>query len=149
LVDWWRVVLPVLVVVVAALGFWLLTELNLQSSDDRPTITTPPPTLSTTPPTGGPPTTTPARTTLPPVRTYDLDGDRRADYAAIEGSLVSVPVHSSARFDWAPVWGVVGSVIGAVALIVVAMLNREGGRRVKDLEDRLDAADRAAQRRSP
>jgi hypothetical protein len=105
---------------VVAVGF-LLVEAN---DEDDPEGTRAAPTASTR------------------VPTYDVDGDGDADFALIEDQVVTVPSEDddSGLPVWLPFLGtVLAAVLGGGASVAVAMVNREGGQKLDELADRVDA----------
>lgn len=72
---------------------------------------------------------------------YDVDGDGTPDYAVVQGEVVAAPNRASNRSVgiWLPVVGTVAAAaLAAVASVGVALLNKDGGRKVEALTQRLD-----------
>ncbi|MGH9209080.1 MAG: hypothetical protein ACRD2C_00175 [Acidimicrobiales bacterium] len=89
--------------------------------------------------TESPPTSRPASPTTA-VPTYDVDGDGAADFAVIRDEVVAVPNDSS---DGVAAWlqfagTILAAIVGAAALIGVALLNRQGGEQIDRFAERVD-----------
>lgn len=88
----------------------------------------------------------PATSSLPAVSapaSYDVDRDGRPDFVQISGEVLAVPPDGDGDGSlgvWLPVAGtVVAAFIAGGAALAVAMVNREGGRKLAELAERHEA----------